>query len=1855
MDSGRLNIHSSKGNLSRNSRHVKQRGASIVELLVTMLALAPLVLGAIQAGFFFNAKSIVNNAVFEAGRAGSVENAQRAPMLTALSRNLMPLYGGGQDAASLAAAWTKAELDVRTISLTTLDIISPSQQAFDEYGIEINDQLQIPNEHLAHKSHDRGDGSGVSLQDANVLKIRVTYGYKLIVPVINRLIARSMLIIDPSPQRAAYYAMDPPRIPIVAHATVRMQSNAWPDNNMDVPKEDVSGGSGGDGDAGGGDTGGGDTGGGNTGGGDTGGGDTGGGDTGGGPGGQPDVGQGPAPGDPPVCEVASCSNGEPAGCTTAVSSTSSPVTAQAVGNPINVITGNKYQQEIDISALKGNLALVFDRHYNSLSKHDKNIGYGWTHTYDVRLHRYGSNTIYVDQSDGRRVIFNKSTSDNFYSAQMASDGWVKRDGENYHWYWRSGQELTFGSEGRLNQIITPSNDSVDLIYSRNGQLLQVSDPQDRTIAFEYYSNSRIKSVTGPRGKRISYSYDNSGNLSRVNYPDKSHRTYHYESSKYPNALTGITDTRGLRFSTYAYDGLGRAVLSTHAENDGKVVLQFKKDKTLVTKNKNKQSIYHTKMKNGVGLVTKIEGINCSACGRQGDVKYKYNNNYQLTQVVYRDSSRVNYSYDSKNRIKRIMRTGSTGKTSLVREYQYAKNGLQPVLITLPSVAPGKPHEFLMQYTTGGKLAVITELGYRPDGKDKYVPIQRTKKYQYDRNANLIAVDGPLPGEEDKTLYSYNVSDQLEKITYPENISISFSSYDENNRPSIMVDPNGVVHRYRYNFQGQVTQFDKGSYRYKIKYDSEGRPSHITKPDGSYLETKYNAGGQITSLSDSEGNKINWGRDSESNLSQISIIDSLNQLSMQSDYSYSQIDNTINISSPDGALDSFNYDPNGKLLSKTNGASEKQTFHYDHLGRLSAIVKAAESNKSSKTKFEYNVNNLQTKLINTKGNTATKLYDDFGLLIVEKDLNDKVTLYRYDTAGRKLAQASSANNITVYGYDNFGRIISVGNQKNKKSTQYLYKGTRLSAVKGPLQSVRYEYDIDGNLVKQVKSVLKQKFVTEYRYDKKTGKLLEKDLPDGQTLVYAYHSVSGKLLSVSRKKIFGETRLLDKLSYQPFGGINGFTQGNGFETKLEFTSSGKLNTLKTAGVLDLSYQYNQAGRLTSLKRNGVSEQFEYNQLGNLRHAKTANYTYSWNYDNGGNRLGQKSGNENTKYTYGKKSNRLLAIQKTKLIPYLYNSLGDPVIVGNKRYTYTASGKPSALYIDGKLKATYLYNYLGQRIFKTLESNGKLSSTIYLYEGSQLVAEANVNGKVTSQYMYLGDRPVAKLEGKALYYIHSDHIGTPQLVTDESKKVVWKASYTPFGEARIEKAAITLNIRLPGHYYDSETNSHYNYHRYYDPQTGRYLTSDPIGTAGDINNFTYANANPLQNTDVLGLYGTEVHYYLTYFLARMAGLEAKEASTIALAAQYIDDNHETQPLTLSTNVLSSYHFTFNYDNVEFGGRDGDASEDPATRFWHNGILSDQQQRLRNAAVGANNTYDDGSALRPCTRAQFYGEFVHAFQDSYAHREKDNRPFQISGEGLLPGHGSAGHEPDYTYNGIDDLIESWEGTPDDPDYGGAIESVTFDTWGYREARTLAMEQELWNMFQQDFEPVIAGPNPACPPGQTCPQVPVSGGAIDGGGSVTAPVTWQQLAGDNTPWILTGGRDANGFPLDSLGQPINTFGKIVDADGQELPNTPINSNPPTSTNPPRELNDVQWQRTCDTSANGSGCAANDSVLFQFNREQDPDEKIAILQFWMADNGFESIPDYSAVDGQINREQYLSGITNETMYQGVILPFTNFP
>jgi YD repeat-containing protein len=202
---------------------------------------------------------------------------------------------------------------------------------------------------------------------------------------------------------------------------------------------------------------------------------------------------GPSGAGNPTQEKSACDANQPA------SQSNANEPAPGAGNPINVITGNKYQQEVDLPALPGELGIEVVRHYNSLATADTgHVGRGWRLSYETEIRFEGAHLTLI-QADGKRYEFKCSGS--MCRTQDWADGVVLvRTAEStnvtrYVWRWLAGnasrQELTFDERGLLLSIRAASGATLMIQRFKDGRIQEVIDPQGRKLVFNYPSVAQL--------------------------------------------------------------------------------------------------------------------------------------------------------------------------------------------------------------------------------------------------------------------------------------------------------------------------------------------------------------------------------------------------------------------------------------------------------------------------------------------------------------------------------------------------------------------------------------------------------------------------------------------------------------------------------------------------------------------------------------------------------------------------------------------------------------------------------------------------------------------------------------------------------------------------------------------------------------------------------------------------------------------------------------------------------------------------------------------------------------------------------------------------------------------------------------------------------------------------------------------------------------------------------------------------------------------------------------------------------------------------------------------------------------------
>ncbi len=291
----------------------------------------------------------------------------------------------------------------------------------------------------------------------------------------------------------------------------------------------------------------------------------------------------------------------------------------------------------------------------------------------------------------------------------------------------------------------------------------------------------------------------------------------------------------------------------------------------------------------------------------------------------------------------------------------------------------------------------------------------------------------------------------------------------------------------------------------------------------------------------------------------------------------------------------------------------------------------------------------------------------------------------------------------------------------------------------------------------------------------------------------------------------------------------------------------------------YLYGTDGNLSQMTDSRFgSVYYDYDPLSRLKKTRGV-VDESFAHDPAGNLLEQAMGVEAGRKPFSVEGNQLRFHGDTH---YEYDEFGR--LTAEKRgkeqslvthYDYDCQHRLTKAKLPDGSFATYKYDAFGRRVEKRVTDKlGNVRTTEFVWQGDTLIAETSNDHYQTYIYEPGTFKPLVMLSGEGtdceVYHYHLDQIGTPTDITDLHGKSVWSVQYRAYGNVlRKYVEEITSPLRFQGQYFDEETGLHYNRHRYYSPNTGRFVTADPIGLAGGLNNYQYV-PNPTGWVDPLGL---------------------------------------------------------------------------------------------------------------------------------------------------------------------------------------------------------------------------------------------------------------------------------------------------------------------------------------------------------------------------------------------------------------------
>lgn len=1133
--------------------------------------------------------------------------------------------------------------------------------------------------------------------------------------------------------------------------------------------------------------------------------------------------------------------GSDTACSNNSGASNTNTTAKAMaGNPINFALGYKYQRETDYNGG----VLSFTRAYRSDSTWTSDIiGSHWRHNYDRIFNVVttpATTSINITDSTGTRTVFSLETDGSWlpYDQDITTKLESILSGVTvvgYMYTTNSDRREYFDIDGLMYRVEYEGGQALDFAYNGADLLANVTNEKGKSLAFSYNAGNKVSSMVTPIGT-FSYDYDGNGNLTTVTKPDSETRIYHYEDTNFINSMTGITDEKGVRFATYGYNIDGYAISSKHAGDVGEYTFAYNVDgTTTVTNPLGKDTIYTFETIHGVRKIVNVEGqasTNCPASGKS-------------------------YVYDERGFME--SKTDWLGNITT-----YERDGLGSITSLTQALGDGAQRTFDVSYITDTRLTdVVSEEGrttdYDYDGDNRVMSVTvtdtntsetRTTSYSYysnttDGNGNTVlgklnTVDGARTDVSDITTYTYDGSLRLLKVSNAAGHEVEITSYDSANRPLKFENTNNVETTLVYDVMGRLASSTRASgtasaITTSYVYDENGNVTSITDPSGTVYSYAYDNAHRLTTITDDLGNTITYTYDDADNITLQVYKDTGATLTYTHSYVYDELSRIME--SVDANLDAvgYAYDVNSNVTDVTDGNMNVTSYAFDGLDRLVTSTDAL----SGVTSLGLNELDQLQDVTDPRSNVTSYTYNAFGDVTQSISPDRGTRTYTHDKGGNVTSMTDARAVVSNYTYDVLNRLASVAYPSDSALDVALTYdsasgcGTslgRLCSVTDAAGTTTYIYDVLGRLTSTSKAVGALTFTTGYGYDA-SGVLSSITLPSGRVIAYTLNG-NGQVSGISADVNSTSTNLASAITYLPFGGITGFTYGNSITFSDTYNTAYQSTLRQIGSMMYDTHSYDGADNITLQD----SDSYTYDAL----HRLTADGSDSYTYDAIGNRTAKNA----TTYTYPSTSSRLSDIGVSTITT---DASGNITADATRTYVIDAAGRLEQVKISGSTVGAYIYNANNQRTKKTAGA----IVTHYVYGlGGLLYGEYDNTGALIREYVYLNAQPLAQVDsGEVLNYLHTDHLGTPRYASNTSGAQVWNWDSDAFGNGTPSGTA-TVNLRFAGQYWDDESNLHYNWNRYYDPETGRYISSDPIGLSGGINTFGYAYANPVMYTDFSGL---------------------------------------------------------------------------------------------------------------------------------------------------------------------------------------------------------------------------------------------------------------------------------------------------------------------------------------------------------------------------------------------------------------------
>jgi RHS repeat-associated protein len=940
-------------------------------------------------------------------------------------------------------------------------------------------------------------------------------------------------------------------------------------------------------------------------------------------------------------------------------------------------------------------------------------------------------------------------------------------------------------------ITYPDQGTATMVYDNYGMLLNSTDPLNHTTTNVYDANHNLISTTDPLGHTTASTYDKNGNKTSSTYPATatSKNTTSYTYYNQYSEPTSTTDELG-NVRTFNYDA-----------------------------NYNPQNVTDS-----IGtLASFIFNPNQTlAAGAIG---------FDITSLPAMASQ---FTYDANGNM--ASRTDALGRTT---SYVYNSLGQKTAM-----VAPTPT-------TLTGSSASTTTYQYDALGDliQTAAPLSRTTSSTYDANGNKIS---STDARGNTTTYQYDSLNRLIETDYPDGTK-STRTYDFRNNVVTATDQAGNVTLNAYDLAGRLTSVTRGygsstPSTTTYAYDNANRKISETDALGHTTSYTYDAAGRLTALSGVKGNFAYAYDDAGNRISQTDANNNTTQFQFDA---RKRLIKTLN---PDNTTIVNTYDGPGNLASVTDQASHTVQYTYDAANQLKSVIQLNHPNPSANTNsYGYdplgNLTGLTDENIHTTRNlydvmnepiqktlpdqtlTETRSYDAAGNLVSLTHFNGVTTTYTYDALNRLLTRTTPGEAPVSFTYSATGKraTMSVGSW----NTTYSYDTLdRLTTKAAPAGTLTYSYDGAGNLAS-----------------------MSSNHANGILVAYAWDELN-RLSTVTDSRLVGNQ--VTTYTYDPASNVATVTAPNGLQTTLNYDLMNRLTSLSTP-ISSYTYTLGATGnRIGAVEGNGRTLNWNYDGIYRLTNETISNDpeknngSASYGLDPVGNRLSLNSslpGIVSGSFGYN---------VDDEISSETYDANGNVLATNGTTYTYDSENHMTSAN-NGAVRM--IYDGDGNRVAKIVGG----VTTQYLVDdlnptGLPQVVEEVVNGAVTRQYTYGLQRISQNLSPTVTgnstwtpsFYVY-DGGGSVRQLTNTTGAVTDEYEYDAYGHSFTKSGTTPNNYLYRGEQFDSDLGLYYLRARYYNPNTGRFMSRDPEdGKRKDpasFHKYLYANGDPLNRIDPRG----------------------------------------------------------------------------------------------------------------------------------------------------------------------------------------------------------------------------------------------------------------------------------------------------------------------------------------------------------------------------------------------------------------------